>query len=119
MKKKQFIEYINTNYKSGLNNSNTSFSSINKSKKVWWFTISVSKFNSDFHLLLDNNQHGLWLHLPKGFIKQLATSFKIRENIDAVDIEISANKNFKYLRDIKSGGIGFDFTNFVKEKISY
>lgn len=117
MRKNQIIDYINTNYKSGLNNSNTSYSSINKSKLVWWFTISISKFNNDFHLLLDTNQNVLWLHLPKGFIKQLATSFKIREDRNAVDIEISADKSLKYLKDIKSGGRGFDFTTFLKEKI--
>lgn len=119
MNKKQFIDYVNTNHKSGLNISNTSFSSVNKSREVWWFTISMSKFNSDFHLLLDNTQYGLWLYLPKGFINQLATSFKIREDRNAVDIEISADKNFKYLKDIKSGGNGFDFSTFVKEKINY
>lgn len=119
MKKNEFIDYINTNHKLRLNLSNTSFSSINKSKEVWWFTISVAKFNSDFHLLLNTDQYGIWICLPKGFIKQLATSFKIREDINSVDIEISADKNFKYLKDIKSGGSGFDFTTFIKEKINY
>jgi hypothetical protein len=119
MEKKQLIEYLNENYKSNLYISNTSFSSINKSKEVWWFTISLSKFNKDFHLLLNTNQYAIWLHLPKGFVKQLATSFKIREDINAVDIEISADMNFKYLKDVKSGGSGFDFTNFVQEKINY
>ena len=119
MKKKQFIDFINTNHNSGLDNSNTSYASINKSKEVWWFTISVSKFNSDFNLLLNANQYGLWLHLPKGSIKQLATSFKIRQDINAVDIEISAFKQFNYLKDIKSGGSGFDFSTFVKEKINF
>ena len=119
MDKKQLIQYINNNYKSGLNISNTSFSSINKSKEVWWFNISLLKFNNDVHLLLNTNQFGLWLHLPKGFVKQLATSFKIREDKNAVDIEISADKNFKYLKDLKSGGSGFDFSPFIKEKINF
>ncbi len=117
MNKNQFIDYINTKHKSRLNISNTSYSSINKSKEVWWFTISVTKFDSDFNLLLNGHKYNLWLHLPKGFVKQFATSFKIREDRNAVDIEISADNNFNYLKDIKSGGSGFDFTPFLREKI--
>jgi hypothetical protein len=30
--------------------------------------------------------------------------FKVREDKNAVDLEISADKNFKYLQDVKSGG---------------
>jgi hypothetical protein len=119
MTKSQLIDHINQNHKAGLNGSNTSFSSINKSKEVWWFNIAVPKFNEDVHLLLSSSNYALWLHLPKGFVKQLAGSFKIRQDKDAVDLEISADKNFKYLKDIKSGGCGFDFTAFVKEKIVY
>jgi hypothetical protein len=119
MTKTELITYINQNHKGGLNSANTSFSSINKSKEVWWFNIPVTKFNSDVHLLLSASNYVLWLHLPKGFVKQLATSFKIRQDKDAVDLEISADKNFKYLKDIKSGGSEFDFTPSVKEKIVY
>jgi hypothetical protein len=36
-----------------------------------------------------------------------------------VDLEISADRNFKYLIDVKSGGTGFDFRGFVKERIAY
>jgi hypothetical protein len=69
--------------------------------------------------LLSAGNYSLWLHLPKGFIKQLGSTFKIREDKNAVDLEISADKNYKYLKDVKSGGIGFDFTAFVKEKIVF
>lgn len=119
MDKKQLIQHLNENYKSNLSIANTSFSSINKSKEVWWFNISVSKFNKDLNLLLNANQHALWLHLPEEFVKQLSKSFKIREDKNAVDIEISADKNSEYLKDIKSGGSGFNFAPFIKLKIDY
>lgn len=119
MTKSQLIAYINQNQKGGLNSTNASFSSINKSREVWWFNVVVSKFDSDVHLLLSGNTYALWLHLPKGFVKQLAATFKIREDKNAVDLEISADRNFKYLKDIKSGGSEFDFTSFVREKIVY
>jgi hypothetical protein len=57
--------------------------------------------------------------LPKEFVKQLSKSFKIREDKNAVDIEISADKNSEYLNDIKSGGNGFNFAPFIKLKIDY
>jgi hypothetical protein len=119
MTKTELIAYINQNHKVGLNTTNTSYSSINKSKEVWWFNIPVAKFNSDVHLLLSTGNYALWLHLPQDFVKKLVPSFKIRQDKDAVDLEISADKNFKYLKDVKSGGSGYDFTSFVKEKIVY
>jgi len=119
MTKSQLIAQINQSYRAGASNSNTSYASINKSKEVWWLNIPVSKFESDVHVLLSTPQYALWVHLPKDFIKQLAASFKIREDKNAVDLEISSDKKYKYLIDVKSGGSGFDFTTFIKEKIVY
>ena len=111
--KKEIIEHINLNYKGDLSSRNTSYSKINKSKEVWWFNVSVSKFAEDVNLILNSEVQVLWVALPKG------VPFKIREDKNAVDLEISADRNFKYLHDVKSGGTGFDFKEFIKEKISY
>jgi hypothetical protein len=119
MTKSQLIAQINKTYKVGLNNTNTHFSSINKSKEVWWYTVPVNKFTNDVNLLLCAGDYALWVHLPKGFVKQLPAAFKIRQDTNTVDVEISADKQFKYFIDLKSGGTGFDFTSFVKEKIVY
>lgn len=59
------------------------------------------------------------MHLPKGFVKQIATSFKIQQDKNAVDLEIYADKSFKYLHDVKSGGTGFDFRGFVKKIVDF
>ncbi|REE78833.1 hypothetical protein BX611_2968 [Lutibacter oceani] len=117
MKKKELIDYINKNYQASLDSRNTSFSKINSSKDVWWYNVPVSKFTDDVHLLLNTQQYALWIVLPKGFAKGFP--FKIREDKNAVDLEISADKNYMYLRDVKSGGTGFNFTEFVKEKINF
>jgi hypothetical protein len=119
MTKSQIIAWINQNYKAGLNNTNTHFSSINKSKEVWWTTVPLNKFNSDVHFLLCAVDYALWVQLPKGFVKQLPATFKIREDTNTVDVEISAHKNFKYFLDLKSGGTEFNFAPFAKEKIVY
>ena len=115
--KKEIIDYINQNYKAHLNAKNTSYSKINKSKDVWWFNIAVHKFIDDVHLLLNTEKKVFWIVLHKGFTK--GQPFKIRQDKNAVDLEISADKHFRYLHDVKSGGTGFDFRLFVKEIISF
>jgi hypothetical protein len=115
--KKEIIEFINTTKGSHLTNSNTSYSKINKSKEVWWFNVSVSKFAEDVNLLLNTENQVFWIVLPKGFAE--GVPFKIREDKNAVDLEISADRSFKYLHDVKSGGTGFDFNPFVKEEMSF
>ena len=117
--KKEIIDFINITKGIHLNSSNTSYSKINKSKEVWWFNIRTSKFNDEVQLLLNNKNEVIWLSLPKGFVNNLSNTFKIREDKDAVDLEISVDKNFNYLHDVKSGGSGFDFSGFVREKFCF
>jgi hypothetical protein len=119
MKKQQLIDRINTQFNGNLNSLNTSYASINKAKNVWWSNINVSKFEDDVHLLLAYTDHVLWITLPKGFVSNLQDTFKIREDKNAVDLEISADSNLLYLTDRKSGGTGFDFTDYVQDMIRY
>ena len=114
--KKEIIDLINSKYGVLLNSSNTSYSSINKSKEVWWFNVKVDKFNAEVHLILNTDNKAIWICLPKGFVKNVASHFKIREDKDAVDLEISSDRNFKFMIDVKSGGTGFDFREYVKVK---
>tara|TARA_R100000935_G_scaffold29362_1_gene49658 strand:+ start:12251 stop:12607 length:357 start_codon:yes stop_codon:yes gene_type:complete len=118
MTKNELIDFVNHKYNGHLSAANTSFGSINKSKEVWWLNIPVHKFNDDVNLLLNAPNYALWLSLPKGFAKGDAL-FKIREDKNAVDLEISADKNFQYFKDVKSGGTGFDFKPYIKESIKY
>ena len=119
MEKKQLINYVNTQFKGNLNSHNTSYASINKAKAVWWYTIPFSRFEQDVHLLLADKDQFLWITLPKGFVSNLSGTFRIRKATDAVDIEISADRNTRHLVDVKSGGTGFDFRKYVKEVIVY
>jgi len=117
--KKQVIEYINNTNGIILNSANTSFSNINKSKEVWWFNIAISRFFGEVNLLLNTTNKVIWLQLPKGFVKSIVATFKIRQDKNAVDLEISADKSFKYLIDVKSGGTNFNFSKYVKEEIIF
>jgi hypothetical protein len=60
MTKAQIIQQINAEYKTGLNNFNTSYSSINKLKKVWWLNIPVHKFDNDVNMLLSSEHRPLF-----------------------------------------------------------
>ncbi len=114
--KSRIIEYLRSTYDaSSLNSSNTSFSSINKSKKVWWFNIAVPKFDEEVNLLLKGEEEIIWIQLPKDFVSNISSKFKIRQDKYAVDLEISADKSYLYLKDVKSGGSNFDFKPYVKE----
>lgn len=115
--KKEIIDYINQTYKADLGSKNTSYSKVNKSKDVWWFNIAVHKFVDDVHLLLNTEKKVIWIFLHKGFTK--GQPFKIRLDKNAVDLEISADKSFKYLQDVKSGGTYFNFKPFVKETVDF
>lgn len=116
--KSQIIEYLKNTYPAtSLNSSNTSYSNINKSKQVWWFNVPVQKFVGEVNLLLRGNEEVIWIHLPPQFVNNLASKFKIRQDKDAVDLEISADTSHLYLKDVKSGGTNFDFKPFVKENL--
>ncbi|SEC30585.1 hypothetical protein SAMN05192540_2850 [Maribacter dokdonensis] len=118
--KKEIIDFINKTKKASLTTSNTSYSKINKSKDVWWLNIQTQKFNDDdVHLLLKTDKEVIWIYLANKFTKDINASFKIRPDRNAVDLEISADKSFMYLRDIKSGGTGFDFDKYVNETIQF
>ena len=117
--KKEIIEYINDTNDTYLNSSNTSYSKINKSKDVWWFNVPTHKFNEDVHLLLNDESKVIWITLPKGFVTNLYSTFKVRLDKDAVDLEISADKHFRYLHDVKSGGTSFNLEKYIKEKINF
>ena len=125
MDKKNAIGYINKTYGAGLNNINTSFASvsISKYKTVWWTTVPVHKFNEPVHLLFNTTDAVIWIELPKNFEPNLSDKFKIRTkkgcaNQDFVDIEVWAGNDERYMKDVKSGGTGFDFKPFIRERIA-
>tara|TARA_R110001583_G_scaffold5731_6_gene30541 strand:- start:888 stop:1250 length:363 start_codon:yes stop_codon:yes gene_type:complete len=117
--KKELIEYINASVGGALHSSNTSYSKINVSKEVWWLNIKPHKFIDDVNLLLKTEGKVIWVYLPKGFVKETLAHFRLRQDKGVIDLEISADKKYMYMRDVKSGGTGFDFSGFVKDEFFY
>tara|TARA_R110000868_G_scaffold60556_2_gene184795 strand:- start:2146 stop:2505 length:360 start_codon:yes stop_codon:yes gene_type:complete len=116
--KKEIIDFINKTRRASLEISNTSYSKINKSKDVWWFNIATSKFNAPVNLLLQIEDGVFWIVLPVGFVNSIEKAFRIRQDKDAVDLEINAGSR-NFLCDVKSGGTLFDFKNYIKEEVFY
>lgn len=116
--KSEIMQYINKTYGVRLSSVNTSFSNINVAKKVWWTNVPLPKFNDTYHLLFNDTKEIIWIVLPKNFVPNLSDKFRIRQDRNAVDIEVWAEKDERYMTDVKSGGTGFNFRPFVKEVIA-
>jgi len=118
--KRTAIDIVNRKFSLHLNTSNTILSNINDSKPVWWFDPSNDKFNSDIHLLLnDQNKKILYYFFIKsGSIKNPEILFrqrndKSRTNASHIEIRVE-NGNFT---DIL--GNGFQFKKYLKAEIEY
>jgi hypothetical protein len=116
--KSEIIQYINKTYGVHLSSVNTSFSNINVAKKVWWTNVPLPKFNDTYHLLFNDTKEIIWIVLPKNFVTNLAGKFRIRKDRNSVDIEVWAEKDERYMTDVKSGGTEFNFKAFIKEIIA-
>lgn len=119
--KKSIINFLNKNHNANLNNKNVRYSSINKSKNVWWFNIPIKKFNEEMNLFLFDENKTIWINLPKNFCLNLTDNFRIRidNKKNDIDIEICSDKtDSNFLKDIKSISKNFDFSKYVKMEIS-
>lgn len=116
LNKKNCIEFINHFQNDlSLNNKNTNFSNENKSKSVWWLNIPPHRFSDDLNLLLVRRNRLYWIEIPKGAIPNPLSKFRYREEKGVIDLEISCETGIYHMRDVKSGGTGFGFKQYLKE----
>ena len=94
---------------------NTSFSNVNKARAVWWLNIDPRKFGGEFHILLAKDRGMIWLKFEANAFPNLESIFRIRADKNAVDLEIACG-GYRYMRDIKSGGSGYDFTPHIQRE---
>ena len=116
--KAEIIQYINKTYGARLSSANTSYSKINKAKSVWWTNVPLHKFNDTVHLLFKGPKEIIWIVLPVGFENNLPEKFRIRKDRNSVDIEVWAEKDERYMIDVKSGGTRFSFKPYIREIIA-
>ena len=97
-------------------NSNTHFSNkINKSaeQKVWWFNILPQRFGNDLHLLCAKEPGLIWLRIKANTFPNPESVFRLRSDKGSIDLEIAADGD-RYLKDLKSGGAGYDFRPHIE-----
>lgn len=117
LNKKYAIKLINKEAEGNpLSSINTSYSKINKAVPLWWFNISPEKFESDLNLILAHNDGFIWVFLPEGSVTNPKRKFRFREDKGLIELKISTQTGYNYLRDESSGGIGFGFEQFIKKK---
>ena len=116
MDKPQAIKMVNAHLGyNELTARNTSFSNVNKGKPVWWLNINPQKFSSELHILLAKDPGLIWLKIEADTFPNLENIFRIRNANGYIDLEIPIRGN-SYMRDIKSGGRGYDFKPHIQRE---
>lgn len=118
IRKKIAIEKVN-NYlnEDSLSTKNTHIAKINEDKNVWWVNIPPERFSNDLHLLLEKGNGFLWLKIDANTFVNPKDTFRLRTDINRIDLEISNNKN-KYMTDIKSDGTNCNFRSYIKHEFN-
>ncbi len=115
MTKSEAIEIVNNHLKElSLNNSNTHIAKINDAKNVWWLNIPPKRFSNDLHLLLKKTGGFLWLKIDANTFIRPQDIFRLRLDVDKIDLEISSDNRRNYMVDIKSGGTKYNFDSHIK-----
>jgi len=120
LSKRTAIDIVNRKFSLHLNTSNTIFSNINDNKPVWWFDPSNDKFNSDIHLLLNNQNNKIlyYFFIKSGSIKNPEILFrqrndKSRTNTSSINLRVEDGNFTDILGD------GFQFEEYLKAEIEY
>lgn len=102
--KSSAIDFVNNrNGFSKLNNSNTSFSNINKTNPVFWINVDPKKFSKEFNIICIDKNELIWFSIPQGEFNEPDKQFYIRKDNGKVHIEIPIKGENDYLNDIKNG----------------
>jgi hypothetical protein len=116
VKKSQAIAIVNDQSTQNISNKTTVFSNINKAKSVYWFDISLKRLNSkgSLNILTYDCVHGNIYHLEvphQHFTKNLS-SFYIRQDKQAISLELDANIENRF-QDLRTGK-KLHFRDFIK-----
>lgn len=121
---KQARERVNTHVGQRLltrENTNFASKSIHSSGQyVWWFDIFLERTSRDLHLLLkramkDDAGGMIWLKLPANTLSMEGFGYRKIKGKNAIVLEIGT-QGINYLKDIRSGGVGYDFASHVQHE---
>ena len=116
MNKARAMERVNSDLGHALlNHGNTAFANVNAAKPVWWFNIDPRKFGNDLHLHCAGNPGLVWLRIDAGTFPNPEGTFRSRRDKGLINLEISCDVA-QYIRDVKSGGSGYDFRPHIQRE---
>ena len=98
-----------------LNRGNTAFADVNAARPVRWFDIDPRKFGNDLHLPCAGNSGPAWLKIEANTFPNPAGESGFRPDRGVIDLEISCDVH-QYMRDVKSGGRGYDFRPHIRRE---
>ena len=98
-----------------LNHANAAFANVNAARPVWWFNIDLRKFGNDLHLHCAGNPGLVWLKFDAGTFRNPQGTFRSRRDNGRIELESSCDVA-RYMRDVKSAGIGYDFRPHVQRE---
>ena len=121
MKKIDAIQIINNESSSNnLNTKNTHWANLStyKENQGWWLNIPFGRFSETLHLLINEKDLGILLHLKisANLIKNPKKVFRNKD--ETADIFIKSpspynlNSNYDYI-DIQSNGTEFNFSSYI------
>ena len=118
--KGEAIVILNKKLSLGLNNSNTIYSNINKSKSIWWFEPENTRFNDSFNLVLNDHNSKILYHffIESCSIKEPEILFyqrndKHKKNVSSIVIHVDNNIDFFDIRQ------QFSFKKYLKNEVNY
>ena len=90
MKKSEAIEIARTTHDVVLDKANTQFSSVNKSKSVWWIEIALRKLDEHqtINLVVEKSGTVTLLQVPTEFLKTNIDGLRTREEKQLLCLEI-------------------------------
>ena len=107
MKKSEAIEIAKVTHKVELKRANTHFSTVNRSKSVWWIEVPLQKLDDHrtINLVVEKSGKVTLMQVPTAFFRDNIHSFKTRESKQVLCLELdidtfenrvgSARHNFK------------------------
>jgi hypothetical protein len=102
-----------------LSKLNTNYATLNLELSRWWFDIPPEKFRNELNLILAQEDSFKWVKIPPHVARNPLEKFAMRADKGLIDILISAESGYYYLRDVRSNGTNFNFEPYVQKEFKF
>jgi len=119
--KNEAINRVNSELDLDLNESNTKVSGVEKVNKIWWLSVKDSKFNDDFHLILNDAKKRIlyYFFIPKNDIAAPKKIFYHRPHPNDDISQIKIHPDDPEFTDTVKTVDRLQFKKYLKKEIKY